>query len=77
MVVLTSGLIPRKNSFAVMMVQMDFEQSGRDRLTLREIVYGALVPSVLGGSQHHSRTYRLPVQVFRDGKELPIQNLPE
>ena len=28
------------------MVQMDFEQSGRDRLTLREIGYGALVPRV-------------------------------
>jgi hypothetical protein len=27
-------------------VQMDFEQSGRYRRTLREIVYGALVPRV-------------------------------
>jgi CubicO group peptidase (beta-lactamase class C family) len=37
---------PKEKLFAVMMVQMDFEQSGRDRLTLREIVYGALVPRV-------------------------------
>ena len=31
-------------SGAVMMVQMDFDQSGRYRRTLREMVYAALVP---------------------------------
>jgi CubicO group peptidase (beta-lactamase class C family) len=37
---------PKEKLFAVMMVKMDFEQSGRYRRTLREIVYGALVPRV-------------------------------
>jgi CubicO group peptidase (beta-lactamase class C family) len=35
---------PKEKLFAVMMVQMDFDQSGRYRRTLREMVYGALVP---------------------------------
>jgi hypothetical protein len=40
---LTSGLTPKKSYFAVMMVQMDFDQSGRYRRALRELVYGALI----------------------------------
>ena len=35
---------PKEKLFAVMMVQMDFDQSGRYRRTLREMVYAALVP---------------------------------
>jgi CubicO group peptidase (beta-lactamase class C family) len=34
---------PTEKLFAVMMVQMDFDQSGRYRRALRELVYGALI----------------------------------